>query len=359
MLQIGYIAKGVVDVLGKVLAPKPPDFEQNIFKAAKDGKLSSVIYLIENEDVRPDCKDRTFDTPLHYAALGGKLEVVAYLMENHHCNKEQGDKFGNRPIHLACQANSLDVIQYLVQEKGVFINEVDNQGNTPLHLACLEGNLQIVQYLISKGAHKEAETNLGFTPLHYACQRNALHIVKYLIEFQHVNPQPRAKNGDTPYKIAANQGYVGIIEYMTEKKYDDSTLINMPKDYICNLFKATSAGNLASVKYLVAIEHKYVNDRNRNGKIPLHIACEKGHLNIAEYLLENGSDVGATDNEMMQPIHFACLNGNLEIVQLLEKYNAKFNVCDIQGWDPIHFACHSGSFPLVRYLLEEKMHLQV
>jgi len=59
---------------------QPTDFVNNLFEAAKDGKLSSVIYLLAN-GTNVNSKDPSNNrTALHYASEYNHLSVVEYLV---------------------------------------------------------------------------------------------------------------------------------------------------------------------------------------------------------------------------------------------------------------------------------------
>ena len=48
-----------------------------------------------------------------------------------------------------------------------------------------------------------------------------------------------------------------------------------------------------------------INAKDTDEQTPLHIACEKGHLPIVEYLLEKGADIEAKDKWQNTPLHFS------------------------------------------------------
>ena len=60
---------------------KPKDFEPDIFKACKEGKLKSVQWLIEKEKINKNQKDEKGNTPIHIACTRGHLPIVQYLIE--------------------------------------------------------------------------------------------------------------------------------------------------------------------------------------------------------------------------------------------------------------------------------------
>ena len=111
----------------KPIVEKPKDFEPDIFIAAKEGKLSSVQYLI------------------------GKKEIGV----NKHAEKDYGVKQifkGCTAINIASWNGHLPVVQY----------------QTPLHVASFYDNTYTVKYLISKGANKNAKDEYGGIPYDYA-----------------------------------------------------------------------------------------------------------------------------------------------------------------------------------------------
>ena len=50
---------------------------------------------------------------------------------------------------------------------------------------------------------------------------------------------------------------------------------------------------------------------------PLHYACRGGYLQIVEYLIENGADIEAQDDNEETPLHYVSYSGYVDIVKLL------------------------------------------
>ena len=98
---------------------KPSDFESNIHSAARDGKLTSVQYLVEQCHANVEAKDNDGCTPIIYASENGHLEVVKYLYEECHANVEakveKGFFAGRTPIICASYYGYLEVVKYLVE----------------------------------------------------------------------------------------------------------------------------------------------------------------------------------------------------------------------------------------------------
>ena len=114
-----------------------------------------------------------------------------------------------------------------------------------------------------------------------------------------------------------------------------------------------------------------VNDRLEEGEDPdefdenglnaLHYACNKGHYEIVDVLLDANADTMLPDKKTNRlAIHWSCINGNVEIVKLLlERGSNPYNenlveLKDPDGMTPIMVAACSGSTDVLIYLKDEK-----
>ena len=71
---------------------------------------------------------------------------------------------------------------------------------------------------------------------------------------------------------------------------------------------------------------------------PLNHAACWGHLEIVEYLLDQGADRDSPNHRRFTPLHFAAMIGYLEIVQCLMSYGADINANNDQGQTPLDVA---------------------
>ena len=165
------------------IAEKPEDFESDIFKACKEGKLTSVRWLIEKENVDKNKK-----------------------VEKNIIDFSENDTL----IHIAAANNHIFICQYLLEQNNI---DIDTKGcieRTPLHLACGIGHLAIVVYLTLKGANINAKDDDEWTPLHYASNNGHTEVVKYLVSIG-ANKNAKDKDGDTPYDFAVNDEIKNIL----------------------------------------------------------------------------------------------------------------------------------------------------
>ncbi|TRY68529.1 hypothetical protein TCAL_13102 [Tigriopus californicus] len=84
---------------------------------------------------------------------------------------------------------------------------------------------------------------------------------------------------------------------------------------------------------------------------PLHLACLHGHLEVAQFLLDNGANPDAQDNWQCTPLHNAAGAGHEEIVKELCEVGADLHVrCTNKGKTPVDIARDKGKFNVVPML---------
>lgn len=102
------------------------------------------------------------------------------------------------------------------------------------------------------------------------------------------------------------------------------------------------SGNLCEVKDLI---ESGANVHARNG-YPLRLSCERGHRNVAQYLIGCGADVNA---DCSAAFRAACYNGHLNVARLLLNNGADNhagNDCALRD------ACFNGTEEVVVFLVE-------
>lgn len=107
------------------------------------------------------------------------------------------------------------------------------------------------------------------------------------------------------------------------------------------LYWAASNGNLPVVQFLV--HHGAYNMEKA-----LLIAVEKGHYEVARFLLEKGADANAEDCDDHPAITTSIVNGDMRMVELLIKHGADVNHID----DPLSIAAHQGDLSMVELLVK-------
>ena len=91
---------------------KPYDFESDICQAARQGKLTSIQYLVEQRNASANLMCH----PLHIAAIHGRLQVVKYLYEVCHLDVETTSYNTDfTPVGDAAVNGHYEVVKYLCE----------------------------------------------------------------------------------------------------------------------------------------------------------------------------------------------------------------------------------------------------
>ena len=95
-----------------------------------------------------------------------------------------------------------------------------------------------------------------------------------------------------------------------------------------------------------------INAAKTDGAIPLYIAVEMGHLEIARLLLDRGANSNAACTDGATPLLIAAQKGHLEVVRLLLDRGANSNAARTDGATPLHIAAQKGHLEIARLLLD-------
>ena len=71
-------------------------------------------------------------------------------------------------------------------------------------------------------------------------------------------------------------------------------------------------------------------------------ACFDGHVDVAEYLLDQGCERDQTDNDGRTALHYAAQEGHLDVAQVLFRYGVVLDARDIDGRTPADVATQHG-----------------
>jgi serine/threonine-protein phosphatase 6 regulatory ankyrin repeat subunit B len=164
--------------------------------------------------------------------------------------------------------------------------------------------------------------------------------------------------GQTPFHLASYNGNVDILKILYNRKPD----VAMAKDkFGCSALHYASeykGKETAALKYLVCDLELEVDDCDKKGKTPFHVASENGNVDILKILYNRKPDVAmAKDKSGRSALHYASQYKGKETAAL------KYLVCDLElevddcdeyGETPFHVASENGNVDILKILYNRK-----
>ena len=105
---------------------------------------------------------------------------------------------------------------------------------------------------------------------------------------------------------------------------------------------AAKMGKTKRMERLLRRDGFDLNERNEQGRTPLHFACKFGHAEIVHMLLSREADVNAMDQEENTPLHFAAGWGSTTLIELLLCNSANPLLRNKNGRTPVQIAARLG-----------------
>ena len=111
------------------------------------------------------------------------------------------------------------------------------------------------------------------------------------------------------------------------------------------LFWAAGRNKLELARYLIE-QGASVNVEN-NGQTPLKLACVRGHVDLAELILEHSQDPNYTgENSRLTAMNSAAKSGHLDVVELLRKHKVHLWDQGVMETSALHSAILGGQSQL-------------
>ena len=92
----------------------------------------------------------------------------------------------------------------------------------------------------------------------------------------------------------------------------------------CSFLHQVALGNFKLCQKFINDWPEITNFRDYDRRTPLHVAASEGHVDIAEYLIQNGALINRSDRWGGSPLDDAHRHKHLKVVELLKQHNAHF-----------------------------------
>ena len=170
--------------------------------------------------------------------------------------------------------------------------------------------------------------------------------------FSSVNFNGRCYNKSTLVSLFNNEEYenVSFLDPFTRIKFSDDVILAIMDDLLLLIHKDDLLINFSKFGYLQIVKFLIENGADIHAQEDQCFinACTAGNLDIAEFLIENEADIHAQDDEAFIQ---TCLTGYLQIVQFLIENEADIHAQEDQGFIN---ACSSGILEVVEFLIENE-----
>ena len=160
-------------------------------------------------------------------------------------------------------------------------------------------DISTVKSLISKGVSPNTVDSQGNPMLILAIRDKSTKVTQFLLKDPNTDVDLSNKYGETPLMIASIEG------------------------------------DLPAVKELVLQNHARLDHL---GWTPMHYACTKGQLEVAQFLVANGAIVDSTSLNGTTPLMMAVQSGNEQLIRFLLDQGADISIRNGMGFSAIDIA---------------------
>lgn len=318
------------------------DTEESALHCASWKGSSEMVEVILSLGVDPNLREaETYYTALHIAAHYGHFEVADVLLE-WSANLQEN---GVTPLHLASY-NGHTAIAALLLDHGADIDYAGSDGDTPLHWAASNGQLEVIQLLFTRGADSKVTNAQHATPLHKAASYGHLESAEKLLEIGADINAPGYR-GCPPLTSAATTGQSAMVKFLLDQ--GANTMAGQDGGWL-PIHAAAYNGHLDVVRHLLDYGSPLDDTNNNVEKAPLSCAAGECHINIVEFLLNNGVEVNTRDRFGWTPLHYAAQRNNQTLTGTLLDHGATIDATTTDGQTPFHIAIENGCLEIAEYL---------
>jgi ankyrin repeat protein len=231
---------------------------------------------------------------------------------------------------LAASLGHAGVIKLLL-ERGADLSCADKGLTTALHFAAGQGHADCVTLLLEAGADAKKRDQLGNIPLMTACAKKQRPCAELLLAHSDLGMRNNAGRDVLHCTVvtASHECFTLVLQHTSAADVDSRTTRCMNPE--ASIFNSTS----------------------------LHLACERGLMQMSKALLLRGASRGSRDSQGFTPLLWAASKGHLACVTLLigrpeqrKMTPAEVDAADDHGQTSLHHAAAAGHEQICAVLIE-------
>ncbi|XP_026743919.1 tankyrase isoform X2 [Trichoplusia ni] len=371
----------------------------DVLEAARSGADDRLASLLTPLNVNVHASDGRRSTPLHLAAGYNRARAVRLLLQRG-ADVHAKDKGGLVPLHNACSYGHYEVTELLVRA-GADVNATDLWAFTPLHEAASKARLEVCSLLLSEGADPTLLNCHGKSALDVAPTRELQERLAFeyrghcLLEACRLAEPARVKkqlsavsghqhqlSGQSPQPASSSSSVVPAGSEVAAEALANFAHVGSG-DRPLHCAAASLYPKRKQVMEMLIRKGARVNEKNKDGQTPLHVATEHAHLDAMDLLLRHDACANAAalrlleaartgdvenarsildarprlvncrdvDGRHSTPLHFAAGYNRLPLAQLLLQRGADVHAKDKGGLVPLHNACSYGHYEVTELLV--------
>ncbi|HCR77963.1 MAG TPA: ankyrin repeat domain-containing protein [Chryseobacterium sp.] len=120
-----------------------------------------------------------------------------------------------------------------------------------------------------------------------------------------------------------------------------------------SIFDVARSGTVAEVKDMMKQNPDTINQTNESGFSPLILACYRGNVEVAKFLMDNVKDINYKSREGTA-LSGLSVKYNKDLVTYILEKKADPNIADATGSTPLFWAVKFGNKELTELLLKYK-----
>jgi ankyrin repeat protein len=282
-------------------------------------------------------------TPIIKAIKNNHIEWVSLLLKY---GASVVFTTGFKPLVEATQQGSPEMIRLLLGA-GCPVNDRDYSGTSALRNACIYCNVEVIKTLLDSGAEfdpfgadflaifgapffmRQISGLMGEQPDPTARIPQAIHA--FIDAGANVDVQ--GQDGTTALTLAVSEGYLDVVKMLLEAGANPNL-----------------KGKLSAMMFFQNSDRHSFLRQYAQPTTALNLAAAFGHTNIAQVLIEYGSDLNLVDEQGRDALAIATKEGHQEIVRLLSKSCSLSEVATIST-DALLGAAKQGNLETLRSAL--------
>ncbi|KAL7960524.1 ankyrin repeat-containing domain protein [Trichoderma compactum] len=339
--------------------------------AACNGHTPLVHLLLQYEGIDVNSKAGIdLDSPLLLAARKGYELIVQHLLTagaDVTCvTRGEGER---TPLYLAAEYGHQGIVRRLIADeiqRHSILNRQSSSGNSPLMIACINGHSEIVKILLDANASVTLHDDDDKTVVYHALRPQNEDLVMAILD--HADSVDEFKDIGSVFLRATELGFESIIRHCLGPTTQENKASLMEyhdqerEEGKKALHYAAENGHVRIVELLLSLGAEK-DPVYQNGQTPLALAAQNGEAEIAAQLGKIEMTKALLGNHKVEPnvtgecrrnaLHYMATGAqtSTEIAELLIEAGTNPLASDNNGWLAIHLASKAGNIPLLELLL--------